>query len=257
VSAYFVVRGCSLSALLMLRDAMSEAAEQRSSLLDANAQAEQLWGAAAESELEPANRAQNGRLDHVIGITITGSVPCSMVCSAEMSPNGTPPETGPDICVALRPSAGQPAHAERRQLFDSLADAVSADSADLGSAFQQADGLRPWQPQHPQQAQRQTQQRHHWRQSQIPQHQRPRQLSTFGSDGTAKQLFAMSGAGDQIDSDGELDREFGPQASSELSSFATPPQRVLRPTQQVCSAHLVQRHAYRMRRPHHVQMHTR
>jgi hypothetical protein len=54
-----VLRGCSLSALLMLRDAMNEADEQRSSLLDASAQAEQLWGAASESEREAANRAQH------------------------------------------------------------------------------------------------------------------------------------------------------------------------------------------------------
>ena len=142
--------------------------------------------------------------------------------------------------AALRSSAGQPAHAERRQLFDSLADAVSADGADLGSAFQQADGLRTWQPQHPQQAQRQTQQRHLLRQPhQTPQQQRAHQLGNFSSDGTAKQLFAMSGAGDDFDSDGDLDREFGPQASSELSSFATPPRRVLRTAPQVCIPHLV------------------
>ncbi len=59
VSDYSVMRGCSLSALLMLRDAMSEAAEQRCSLLDASAQAEQLWGAVAESEPEAADRAQH------------------------------------------------------------------------------------------------------------------------------------------------------------------------------------------------------
>ena len=139
----------------------------------------------------------------------------------------------------LRPFAGQQAGAERRQLIDSLANAVSTDSLGLGSAFQHADGLRSWQPQHPQQAQRQTQQRHDWRQPhQTPQHQAPRQLSTFSSQGTAKQLFASSGAGGDYDSDGDLGNDFGLQASSELSSFATPPRRVLRTAQQVRSSHM-------------------
>jgi hypothetical protein len=112
---------------------------------------------------------------------------------------------------------------------------MSIDSAGLGSALQHADGLRPWQLQRPQQAQRQTQQRHHLRQPhQTPQQRRAHQLGNFSSDGTAKQLFAVSGAGDEIDSEDDLGEEFGPQASSELSSFATPPRRMLRPTQQVC-----------------------
>lgn len=157
------------------------------------------------------------------------------------------PETSSDTCAMLQQSAGQPADAERRPLFDSLADAMSIDSAGLGSAFQHADGLRPWQLQHPQQAQRQTQQRHHLRQPhQAPQQRRAHQLGNFSSDGTAKQLFAMSSAGDEIDSDGDLDREFGPQASSELSSFATPPRRVLRTAQQVGSSHMFHAmHAHR------------
>ena len=61
VSDCFVVRGCSLTALLILRDAMNEAAEQRSSLLDANAQAEQLWGAASESGFQAATCAQSAQ----------------------------------------------------------------------------------------------------------------------------------------------------------------------------------------------------
>ena len=56
--ADIVVGGCSLSALLLLRDALEEAAEQRCSLLDASARAEHLWGAASDSGFEPAGRAQ-------------------------------------------------------------------------------------------------------------------------------------------------------------------------------------------------------
>lgn len=54
---YTAVHDCSLSALLMLRDALQEAAKQRSSLLDASARAEQLWGAASESGVEAACHA--------------------------------------------------------------------------------------------------------------------------------------------------------------------------------------------------------
>ena len=39
-----------------------------------------------------------------------------------------------------------------------------------------------------------------------------------------------------LDSNGGLGEEFGPQASSELSSFATPPRRMLRTAQHVCSS---------------------
>jgi hypothetical protein len=49
---------CSLSALLTLREALGAAAEQRRSLLEASAQAEQLWAGASHDGFGAADFAQ-------------------------------------------------------------------------------------------------------------------------------------------------------------------------------------------------------
>ena len=231
-----MLRGCSLSALLMLRDALHEAAEQRCSLLDASARAEQLWGAASASGFEAAGRAQP---DQTGSCAVVDEEPPAVRLSSFEDCLTIHPLKQTSTRAVLRPSAGQQAGAERRQLIDSLADAVSTDSASLGSAFQQADGLRSWQPQQARQQMRQQQHHHLLRPPQTPQHQHPGQLSTFSSHGTAKQLFASSGAVGGYDSEGDLHDEFGPQASSELSSFAMPPRRMLRTVQQACSCRML------------------